>query len=387
MAAPPPPPSAGLIRHLGPNWYASVMGTAIVANAGVALPVHVRGAHTFSLVFWALSAVMLAVLLTARAVHWAHHPDQARDHLLDPAVAPFYGCLSMALLAVGGGTMLVGKDVIGLHAAVVVDSVLFVTGTAVGLLAAVAIPYLMVESHRIRPGSASPVWLLPLVAPMVSAALGPLLIPHLPPGQWQRALLLGCYTMFGLSMLATLVLLPIVFGRMVTGPRLPLVLTPTLFLVLGPLGQSVTAANKFADAAPGVVQAPYSEGFRMLAVIYGVPVMGFALLWFAFACAMLVRARRLGMRFSLTWWALTFPVGTCVTGAEGLAQHTGLVVYRWLAVFLYAFLLAAWATTASLTVRGLLTGAFVPAAPPAGAAGATEGAEGAAPAETAAGRP
>ncbi|MFE2551671.1 TDT family transporter [Streptomyces sp. NPDC059355] len=378
MAAPPPPPSAGLIRHLGPNWYASVMGTAIVANAGVALPVHVRGAHTFSLVFWALSAVMLAVLLTARAVHWARHPDQARDHLLDPAVAPFYGCLSMALLAVGGGTMLVGKDVIGLHAAVVVDSVLFVTGTAVGLLAAVAIPYLMVESHRIRPGSASPVWLLPLVAPMVSAALGPLLIPHLPPGQWQRALLLGCYTMFGLSMLATLVLLPVVFGRMVTGPRLPLALTPTLFLVLGPLGQSVTAANKFADAAPGVVQPPYAEGFRMLAVIYGVPVMGFALLWFAFACAVLVRARRLGMRFSLTWWALTFPVGTCVTGAEGLAQHTGLTVYRWLAVFLYAFLLAAWATAASLTARGLWTGAFVPAATPAedtGGVGATEGTE------------
>ncbi|MFF4100863.1 TDT family transporter [Streptomyces sp. NPDC001903] len=379
MAAPPPPspPSAGssLIRHLGPNWYASVMGTAIVANAGVALPVRVRGLHTFSLVFWALSAAMLAVLLTARALHWARHRDQAREHLLDPAVAPFYGCLSMALLSVGGGTMLIGKDVIGLHAAVVVDSVLFIAGTAVGLLAAVAIPYLMVESHRIRPGSASPVWLLPLVAPMVSAALGPLLIPHLPPGQWQSALLLGCYTMFGLSMLATLVMLPVVFGRMVTGPRLPLALTPTLFLVLGPLGQSVTAANKFADSAPGVVQAPYSEGFRMLAVIYGVPVMGFALLWFAFACAMLVRARRRGMRFSLTWWALTFPVGTCVTGAEGLARHTGLDAYRWLAVFLYACLLAAWATAASLTVRGLSTGAFVPAAAPAAPTAPAEAAE------------
>ncbi|MFB7782449.1 TDT family transporter [Streptomyces vinaceus] len=384
MAAPPPPPPSpspppvSLIRHLGPNWYASVMGTAIIANAGVALPVRVRGLHTFSLVFWALSAVMLAVLLTARALHWARHPDQARDHLLDPAVAPFYGCLAMALLAVGGGTLLVGKDLIGLHAAVVADAVLFVAGTAVGLLAAVAIPYLMVESHRIRPGSASPVWLLPVVAPMVSAALGPLLIPHLPPGQWQAALLLGCYTMFGLSMLATLVLLPIVFGRMVTGPRLPLVLTPTLFLVLGPLGQSVTAANKFADAAPGVVRSPYAEGFRMLAVIYGVPVMGFALLWFAFASAMLVRARRLGMRFSLTWWALTFPVGTCVTGAEGLALHTGLDVYRWLAVFLYACLLAAWAAAASMTVRGLATGAFVPAAAPAGAAGAAGAAAGAA---------
>ncbi|WP_371616696.1 TDT family transporter [Streptomyces sp. NBC_00454] len=349
------------VRHLGPNWYAAVMGTAIVANAGVALPVDVPGLRTGCLLVWVLSAVMLAVLLCARAVHWALHHDQARAHLLDPAVAPFYGCLSMALLAVGGGAMLVGKDWIGEGPAVVVDTVLFLAGTAVGLLAAVAIPYLMVERHQIKPGSASPVWLLPIVAPMVSAALGPLLIPHLPAGQWQEALLLGCYGMFGLSLLATFVLLPAVFARLVSGPRLPLALTPTLFLVLGPLGQSTTAVNKFADAAPGVVRAPYTDGFRMLAVIYGVPVMGFALLWFAFAGAVLVHARRRGMRFSMTWWALTFPVGTCVTGAEGLARHTGLDLYRWLALALYAFLLAAWLVAGSLTLRGLFTGALRPA--------------------------
>ncbi|MFE6845713.1 hypothetical protein [Streptomyces sp. NPDC057686] len=47
------------------------------------------------------------------------------------------------------------------------------------------------------------------------------------------------------------------------------------------------------------------------------------------------------MRFSLTWWALIFPVGTCVTGAEGPAQHTGLDAYCRLAAFPYACLLAA----------------------------------------------
>ncbi|MGG8406496.1 TDT family transporter [Streptomyces sp. 12297] len=349
-----------LVRHLGPNWYASVMGTAIVANAGVALPVRVTGLRTLCLLFWALSAVMLAVLLTGRIAHWTRHPDQARAHLHDPAVAPFYGCLAMALLSVGGATMLVGQEWIGTRAAVAVDTVLFLAGTAVGLLSAVAIPILMVEERRVQPGSASPVWLLPVVAPLVAAALGPLLIPHLPAGQWQRALLLGCFAMFGLSMMATFVLLPVVLGRMVTGPRLPLALTPTLFLVLGPLGQSVTAVNKFADTAPGVIPPPYAEGFRMLAVIYGVPVTGFALLWFALACTLFVRARGRGMRFSLTWWALTFPVGTCVTGMDGLAVHTGLVAYRWLAVGLYVFLLAAWAVAASLTLRGLFTGAFVP---------------------------
>ncbi|WP_353941461.1 TDT family transporter [Streptomyces sp. HUAS MG91] len=352
---------AAAVRHLGPNWYAAVMGTAIVANAGATLPAGFPGLRTGCTVVWALSCVALVAVLAARALHWTHHRDQARAHLLDPAVAPFYGCLSMALLAVGAGTLLVGRDWIGLGAAVAVDTVLFVAGTAVGLAAAVAIPYLMVVRHRIEPGQASPVWLLPVVAPMVSAAVGPLLVPHLPAGQWQESFLFVCYAMFGLSLLATLVMLPVIFARLVTAGPLPLLLTPTLFLVLGPLGQSTTAANKFADVAGGVLPASYAHGFTAFAVLYGVPVMGFAMLWLAFALAMVVRARREGMGFAMTWWAFTFPVGTCVTGAEGLGKHTGLAVFDGLALVLYAALVAAWAVASVRTIRGLLDGRLLAA--------------------------
>ncbi|WP_405878631.1 TDT family transporter [Streptomyces sp. NBC_01384] len=349
-------PRAAAVRHLGPNWYASVMGTAIVATAGAGLPGGLPGLRTVCAAVWALSAVLLVTLLGARALHWTHHRDQARAHLLDPAVAPFYGCLSMALLAVGGATLLVGQDWIGTHTAVLLDAVLFSAGTVVGLGAALAVPYLMVVRHRIRPDQASPVWLLPLVAPMVSAALGPLLVPHLPAGQPRETLLLGCFAMFGLSLLAIFVMLPVIFARLLTAGPLPLVLTPTLFLVLGPLGQSTTAVGKFADFAPGVVPAPYDQGFATLAVLYGVPVLGFALLWLGLAAALVVRARRRGMRFAMTWWAFTFPVGTCVTGAEGLARHTGLVAFDWLAIALYGLLVAAWCVAAVRTARGLVSG-------------------------------
>ncbi|WP_409056646.1 TDT family transporter [Streptomyces sp. SYP-A7185] len=349
-------------RHLGPNWYAAVMGTAIIAGAGSTLPVRFPGLRTACTAVWAFSLLLLAALLAARTLHWIHHRDQARAHLLDPAVAPFYGCLSMALLAVGGGALLVGEDWIGTSAAVALDAVLFVAGTAIGLAAAVAIPYLMAVKHRAEPGQASPVWLLPLVAPMVSAALGPLLVPHLPAGQAQKTLLFACFAMFGLSLLATLVMLPMIFARLLTGGPFPLALTPALFLVLGPLGQSTTAVNKFADtAAAGVVPAPYDQGFAVFAVLYGVPVMGFALLWLALAGAMVVRARRRGMRFAMTWWAFTFPVGTCVTGAEGLGKHTGLAVYDWLALALYALLVTAWAVALTQTLRGVLDGTLLAA--------------------------
>ncbi|MGW1379472.1 TDT family transporter [Streptomyces sp. NPDC002446] len=362
-AAPRTPAS---VRHLGPNWYASVMGTAIVANAGAALPLAAPGLRTAYQAVWALSALMLLALLAARAVHWLRHPDQARRHLLDPAVAPFYGCLAMALMAVGGGTLAVGRDVIGEPAALAADAALWTAGTLIGLAGAAVIPYLMVTRHRIEPSGATPVWLLPLVAPMVSAALGPALVPHLPPGQGREALLLACYALFGVSLVATLLVLPLVLSRLIHHGALPLALTPTLFLVLGPLGQSTTAVNNLADVAPGAVDASYAHAMSAFAVLYGVPVMGFALLWLAIATAMVVRAFRNGMGFAMTWWGFTFPLGTCVTGAAGLARHTGLSAYTWLAVALFAALVAAVAVTGTRTAAGLARGRLL--SPPPGAA-------------------
>ncbi|WKX69422.1 TDT family transporter [Streptomyces sp. XD-27] len=358
------------LRYLGPNWYAVVMGTAIVANAGAALP-SVPGSRIAYEAVWALSAVALVVLLAARAAHWARHRDQARAHLLDPAVAPFYGCVSMALLAVGGGTLSVGADVIGVRAAVAVDAVLWTAGTVIGLAAAAGIPYLMITRHRIGAQDASPVWLLPVVPPMVAAALGPALAAHVPAGQGRLALLLGCYALFGLSLMAVLLILPAVFLRLVRHGAPAPALTPTLFLVLGPLGQSVTAAAHLAEAAPAGVHGGY------FAVAYGVPVLGFALLWLALAGALAVRALRRGMPFAMTWWGFTFPLGTCVTGAAGLARPTGLHALTWLAVGLYAVLVGAWSVVAVRTALGVARGTLLappnagPAAPPVGAGAAS----------------
>ncbi|MEU3874589.1 MULTISPECIES: TDT family transporter [Streptomyces] len=368
MSTEAPASPSSPIRHLGPNWYATVMGTAIVASAGAALPVTVPGLRGACEAVWALAALLLLALLAARALHWAHHPDQARRHLGDAAVAPFYGCLAMALLAVGGSTLSVGTSVIGESAAVAADAVLWTAGTVVGLAAAAAIPYLMVTRHKITPGDASPVWLLPVVAPMVSAALGPALVAHLPAGQWREALLLGCYGLFGMSLLATLLILPLLFARLVHHGPLPLALTPALFLVLGPLGQSTTAVNAVAAAAPGVVAEPYAQAMAGFAVLYGMPVIGFALLWLALAAAMVVRAARRGMGFTMTWWAFTFPVGTCVTGSAALAHRTGLTALTWLAVGLYALLVSAWAVAGVRTAAGLVSGRLLAAPRPAPAA-------------------
>jgi Voltage-dependent anion channel len=61
-----------------------------------------------------LAATLLLALSVATAVHWLRHPEIAGGHHRDPAIAPFYGAPPMAMLAVGAGALLVGRDLIGL---------------------------------------------------------------------------------------------------------------------------------------------------------------------------------------------------------------------------------------------------------------------------------
>src|SRR3984885_2931572 len=143
-----------VFRDIGPNWFASVMGTGIVAIAAATLPFRVPGLHVFAQVVWVLAATWLVALSAAWAVHWTKHTDRARAHANNPVMAQFWGAPAMALLTVGAGTLLVGRDWTGVAAAVGIAWAPGLAGTALGLVTTCWIPYLMMTRHEIKPDSA-----------------------------------------------------------------------------------------------------------------------------------------------------------------------------------------------------------------------------------------
>jgi len=223
---------------MAPNWFASVMGTGIVANAALLLPHRSEALHDAAFGVWVVAATLLAALVMTTALRGREFLAHARN----PAMAPFYGAPPMALMTVGAGALLLGLPV-------EIDAVLWTAGTVTGLAAAVVVPYLMFTRHEFAPDSAWGAWLMPVVAPMVSAATGAALVARLPAGEARLDLLLACYAMFGLSLLAAFVVITLLWNRLLHHGVGPAALVPTLWIVLGPLGQSITAANLLGNVA------------------------------------------------------------------------------------------------------------------------------------------
>jgi tellurite resistance protein TehA-like permease len=357
------------LSGLAPNWYASIMGTGIVATAAVSLPYQPDGLRAVAIAVWIGAAGMLVGLTIVAGHRWRRRSALVRPHHLDPVMAHFYGAPPMAMLTVGAGALLLGRDVLGLRIALDLDWVLWIAGTGAGLFAAAAVPYLQFTRHQgVDEGSAFGGWLMPVVPPMVSASTGALLVPYAPAGQAQLSLLLACYAMFGLSLFASLIVITLIWHRLTVHRVGAARMVPTLWIVLGPLGQSITAANLLGGVAGLALPAPYSTAFTAFGVVYGVPTLGFALLWGSLAAAITVRTVRDHLSFSLTWWSFTFPIGTCVTGISALALHTHSDVLRVGAAIGYAGLVGAWVLVAARTVHGSVTGElFVPASDRVGA--------------------
>lgn len=354
-----------VFEHLTPNWFAAVMGTGIVANAAIVLPVQAPIITAFATAIWLLASVLLVAISVAFVMHWRRHGETARRYATDPVMSQFYGALPMALLTVGAGTLHLGQPILGGAVALSISGVLWAAGTAIGVATAVWVPFAMMTAEPNSERAALPAWLMPVVPPMVSASTGAALVAHIPAGQLRLTMLAGCYALFGMSLILGLMTMTLIYARLLRGGVPMSRSAPTIWITLGMVGQSITAANLLAVESHLVFtgeQAPIAVGLAVFGIVYGLVMGGFGVAMFTLAVAVTVRTVRRGLPFALTWWSFTFPVGTCVTGLCALGFALDSTPIRDLGAALYVVLLAAWVTVAARTVRGAIGGrVFLPA--------------------------
>lgn len=327
----------GALPPVGPAWFPTVMGTAILAllvqqHLGRTPIGHLAAAA------WLVAAwVALLWLCVGFALRCRRSPGALRESLADPSTVALWGTVSMAILATGSATLAVGH-----HAgwAVLVDLATWTVGTILGLVTVVVFGLLVARGGSGRP---TMVWGLAVVAPMVTATGGASLAAVLP-RPWGVLVRASSEVAFATALVLAVVVFASAYHHHLRIAPLPLELSATSWIPLGIVGQSMAAAQTLG-AGTEFESVTHVYGFAML--IAAVPVVAYAVRRTASGFAR-------GMSFATNWWSLTFPIGTLSLGTYQLGAHTGLGPVSAISWVALATLMGTWSFCAVATSRALI---------------------------------
>lgn len=346
------------VRDLHPGWFASVMGTAIVAVATFDNPGNVsalRGAaHGIAVALAVLAYAIGAVLVVAYAFRWIRHTGAARADLRHPVMGAMHATVPGGLLVLAVMSSVVGPELFPTGVVTAMIATLAAVGTVLGLVISVAFAYMLFTG--VHPAAAvNGGWFIPpVVTIIIPMALTPLM-PHVGAGT-ARLLLALSYATFGMGFLLFVLTMGLLHDRLVLHPLPPAALAPTVWIGLGPVGVGALVPLVLARAGQPVFGAA-GPTVAMLSQLFSTATWGFGLWWLAIAVSLLVRyVRNGGLPFHLGWWAFTFPLGAFTVATLTLGRAWQTPAIEALAAVLYLTLVGFWVLVTARTVATGRTG-------------------------------
>lgn len=262
---------------------------------------------------WLTAAVFAAIALFYLA-KLIRHPGAVRAEFRHPVKMSFAATASVSLVLLG---------TIFLHSLPTLSLTLWSVGAALHLAFTLYVLNEWLHQDRFEINHISPAWFIPVV--------GNILVPIA--GVAHGAEQLSWFS-FSVGALFWLVLFTIIMYRMIFHHPLPARLLPTLFILIAPPAVGFVAYLQLTGGLDAFGRVLYfSALFMTLLLAMQLP-------------------RFLRLRFYLSWWAYSFPMGAMTTASLAMAQlqpdAAGFRVLAWLLLGILTLLIAA------LTVRTVL---------------------------------
>ncbi len=346
------------VRSLHPGWFASVMGTAVLAVITAGNP---GGSETFR-GLWEVLAAAFLVVATALALgfgalyvlRWTQHRDAALADLRNPIPGPLIGSVPGGLLVLSAAYSAAGPVLLPDSWARAAATLLLVVGAPLALVVGVVWAEAVVDNAPIGLEKVTGTWFLPpVIAVLVPLAGAPLIADWPATELW---LWMG-YAFAGAGLLIFAIVAVLVVARLALKGPPPPPLAPAVWIALGPPGAGGVALVRLSQVAESSGVAA-GDALRVGTVALATAMLGFAFWWLAFASMVLRRQLSRGrIPYTPAWWAWTFPLGamtalTLLLGGEwGSGAVTGLGVVLLLAT------LAVWGVVATTTVARIRSGA------------------------------
>jgi len=352
-----------VINHFTPNWFAVTMGTGVIPLILHNWSFHSPFLTNMEKIIWIYNIILFSLFSLTLILRCLFYKDSLARTLSHPQLAMFFGCIPMGLITIVNGLMLIEYQ---LHPdALYVALSLWSVSALLSLACIFVVPLFMFTKHSLSIQEMNSTWLLPFVACEVVAASGGFLIPHLPP-QLGLILLLGCFFMWSLSVILASIILTVFFLRLCLYKLPSPTLAATLFLPLGPTGTGALGLFLLGNSAHNFIFAFTPSINSFLSLLPGMCLMTGLVLW-AFSTWWLVIASLLTisylkqqpLRFNMSFWAYTFPLGVYCLATFMLGKLSGLDGFTYYADGVSLILCFLWLAISMRTLHGAYHGYLI----------------------------
>ena len=348
-----------LIRQFTPNWFTVSMGTGVVALIVSEFPMLKAFTWQLGTGLWYFNILLFVLFSVLYGLRWAFYPHEAKQIFQHPSMSLFLGTIPMALATILNGFLKYGQPIYG-DTAVQIAQTLWYADVVLALLVAWAVPFAMYRHQEHALQQMTAVWLLPIVACEVAASSGGLLLGHLAADTHAVAILLGCYVLWGVSVLPAFAILTIVMLRLVLHKLPEKEWAISSWLALGPIGTAALALLVLGHQAPTLMAslglAQLGQFFQQAGILASLILLGFGLWWLGIAVLTTLHHAKQDLPFNLGWWGLTFPLGVYTLAILTLAQQLNLAFLYAVGYAFAAILMLLWSLVATKTAHGFYQG-------------------------------
>ncbi len=316
-----------IVKNFKPSWFASVMGTGILAITSLLYSKYIPVLKDVSHILFYFNITLFFVLLIPWILRWIFFRREALNDLKHPVLSNFYATIAIAMLVLAADSIVINKNML-------LGEIFWFVGTLLTIFFGILTPYLMFKGEHVKLDHINPAWFIPPVGLIVIPVAGSLIIPYVSGGMQEFVIFLN-YFGWGAGFFIYLSLSAIAMYRFILHHPLPNTLAPTIWINLGPIGVGTVAlTNLVKNSSFITVKEPF--------FVFGFLLWGFGIWWTIMAITLtLYYIKKLKLPYAMSWWAFTFPLGAYVSASHTISllfklqliDHIGFVLYLLLVVF------------------------------------------------------
>ena len=325
-----------IVKNFSPSWFASVMGTGILAIVSGFFSNYLPILNTFSKILFHFNVFLFFILLIPWLLRWIFFKKEALKDLSHPILSNFYSTIAVGLLVLSANFIIIGKNIL-------VGRLLWIIGAIGTIFFAILTPYIMFKGEHVKIDHINPAWFIPPVGLIVIPIAGSLII-NSTTGVLQELVILVNYFGWGAGFFLYLALLAVSIYRFILHKPLPNTLAPTIWINLGPIGAGTAALIS-------LVNHSYFIKFKEPFHIFGFFFWGFGIWWLLMAITMTIYyIKRLKLPYAMSWWAFTFPLGAYISATYSIWKIFKINLINYFGFGLYILLLVFWFVTFFKTI-------------------------------------